>query len=69
VSYVYVVAAGERGEGHDPVSAWTTLAGARRFILARYDISVGLVSPGYWQGSISSADQVSIHRLPLEEQQ
>lgn len=63
--YVYVVAIGERGEGQQPESAWTTLRQARRAVFDKYDYEVTKFSGGAWMVSLNGVDQVWIHRLPL----
>jgi len=65
-TYVYVIAEGERGEGHDPVAVATTLRRAKQIVFDRRDVEVSKVSPGTWMASWNPpTDEVWIRRLPL----
>ena len=69
LDHVYVVATGERAEGHDPVTAYTSFVAA----LADARTRRGLANlawekqgDGYWMASPDGVTQVWILRLPLD---
>lgn len=65
---VYVVCFGERGEGHDPVAAFSCLADAKAYSEARYGVRVSQWLRGpEWRGvKANQVDEVWIRRLVVD---
>lgn len=64
--YVYVIAAGERGEGQTPTTAHTTLAEAKAEVFLAYDLVPYQLQQGRWRASLNGVDEIWIYRMPLK---
>lgn len=65
---VYIVCKGERGEGHDPVSAHTSFIGAHQHAKK---LGAPQVMPqqseGQWMGTVNTTDEFWIVRLAVDD--
>jgi hypothetical protein len=64
-TYVYVVAAGEHAEGHDPERVFSNLDGAKEWCERTYGFVPQGIGAGTWMGTENRVDEVWIHRMKV----